>query len=124
MPQITIAILISGLLPIACAGLAKWGFKDYNNREPRTWLAAQEGWRARANAAQQNSFEIFPLFVAAVIFAILAGTDASIISPLCWFFVATRIIYIYFYLADKALLRTLVWILGLGVILRLFLFAV
>ena len=93
MPQITIAILIAGLLPIACAGLAKWGFKDYNNREPRTWLAAQEGWRARANAAQQNSFEIFPLFVAAVIFAILAGTDASIISPLCWFFVATRIIY-------------------------------
>ena len=123
MPQIVIVILISGLLPIVCAGLAKWGFKDYNNREPRTWLAAQEGWRARANAAQQNSFEIFPLFVAAVIFAVLAGSDASIISPLCWFFVAMRIIYIYFYLADKALLRTLVWILGQGVILRLFLFA-
>ena len=124
MAQITIIMLISGLLPIACAGLAKWGFQDYNNREPRAWLAAQEGWRARANAAQQNSFEIFPLFAASVIFAILAETEASIIAPICWFFVATRIIYIYFYLTDKALLRTFVWILGLGAILKLFLFAV
>ena len=123
MTQTAVTILITGLLPIACAGLAKWGFKDYNNREPRTWFAAQEGWRARANAAQQNSFEIFPLFAAAVIFAILADTEASMISPLCWLFVATRIIYIYFYLTDRALLRTLIWILGLGVILRLFLFA-
>mgnify|MGYP000861509815 CR=1 FL=1 len=31
MTQITIIMLISGLLPIACAGLAKWGFQDYNN---------------------------------------------------------------------------------------------
>jgi uncharacterized MAPEG superfamily protein len=54
----------------------------------------------------------------------LAETEASIIAPICWFFVATRIIYIYFYLTDKAFLRTFVWILGLGAILKLFLFAV
>ncbi len=124
MTQIVLAVVISGLLPIVCAGLAKWGFKNYDNREPRVWLAAQEGWRARANAAQQNGFEAFPLFAAGVIFAILAGTDPSRVIPVCWFFVATRIGYICWYVADKALLRTLFWTLGLGAIVRLFAFAI
>ena len=124
MSQIAIVVVLVGMLPIACAGLAKWGFKDYNNREPRMWLSAQEGWRARANAAQQNSFEIFPLFAASVIFAILADTDTALILPLCWFFLVTRILYIYCYVTDKALLRTFIWIVGLGAILKLFLFAI
>ena len=124
MNQVVITIILAGLLPIACAALAKWGFKDYNNREPRTWLSSQEGWRARANAAQQNSFEIFPFFATSVIFAILAETEISRISPVCWFFLVTRVIYIYFYITDKALMRTFVWLLGLGVILKLFLFAI
>ena len=124
MNQVVITVILAGLLPIVCAGLAKWGFKDYNNREPRTWLASQEGWRARANAAQQNSFEIFPLFATSVVFAILADTEISRIPPLCWFFLVTRVIYIYCYVTDKALMRTFVWLLGLGVIIKLFLFAI
>ncbi len=123
MNQVVITVILAGLLPIACAGLAKWGFKDYNNREPRTWLASQEGWRARANAAQQNSFEIFPFFATSVVFAILADIEISRISPFCWFFLVTRVIYIYCYVTDKALMRTFVWLLGLGVIVKLFLFA-
>ena len=124
MNQVVITVILAGLLPIACAGLAKWGFKDYNNREPRTWLASQEGWRARANAAQQNSFEIFPLFATSVVFAILADTESSRMSSLCWFFLVTRVFYIYCYVTDKALMRTFVWLLGLGVIIKLFLSAI
>ena len=48
-------VLIAALLPIVCAGLAKWhGFGrprregGYDNVEPRAWLARQDGWRARA----------------------------------------------------------------------------
>jgi hypothetical protein len=41
-----------------CAGIAKWGDKSYDNQQPREWLAHQDGYRARADAAQQNSFEI------------------------------------------------------------------
>jgi len=124
MNKIALAVILVGLLPIVCAGLAKWGFRDFNNREPRTWLASQDGWRARANAAQQNSFEIFPFFAASVIFAILVGTDSSLIYPLCWFFLVTRIFYIYCYVTDKPLLRTFVWIVGFGVVLKLFYFAI
>ncbi|MEY4442128.1 MAG: hypothetical protein RL442_1128, partial [Pseudomonadota bacterium] len=28
-------VLIAGLLPIVCAGVAKWGAKSYDNRQPR-----------------------------------------------------------------------------------------
>lgn len=40
---------------------------------PRAWLAEQEGFRARANAAQQNLFEVFPFFAVGVILAALGG---------------------------------------------------
>lgn len=120
MSYIVLAVVIAGLLPIVCAGLAKWGFRDYDNRHPRAWLAAQEGWRARANAAQQNSFEAFPLFAASVAFALLAGADHAQVLPACWFFVAARVAYIACYVADKATLRTLCWMAGTGATLRLF----
>ena len=69
-------VLIAALLPIACAGLAKWGMigkprreGGFDNNNPRAWLARQTDWRARANAAQANSFEALPFFIGAVIIA-------------------------------------------------------
>lgn len=123
MSHIVLAVVIAGLLPIVCAGLAKWGFRNYDNREPRAWLASQEGWRARANAAQQNSFEAFPFFAAGVVFALLGGADHAQVLPACWFFIAARLAYIACYLADKATLRTLFWTAATGATLRLFAFA-
>lgn len=54
------AILVAGLTPLVCAGIAKAGAKSYDNRDPRAWMAQQTGYRARANAAQANSLEAFP----------------------------------------------------------------
>ena len=47
-------VLFMGLLPYVAAGIAKKGFENYDNSRPREWLAKQEGFRARANAAQAN----------------------------------------------------------------------
>ena len=65
-------VLIAALLPIVCAGIAKWGAFNkprrdggYDNANPRAWLARQTDWRARANAAQANSFEALPFFIVA-----------------------------------------------------------
>ena len=45
-------VLVAALLPMFCALLAKAGAMPRGgNRDPRAWLAAQSGWRARANAA-------------------------------------------------------------------------
>ena len=70
-------VFIAGLLPYVAALAAKVGERSFDNNNPRAWLAKQEGHRARANAAQQNSFEAFAFFAVAVIVAhIVAGPQA------------------------------------------------
>jgi uncharacterized MAPEG superfamily protein len=101
------------LLPYVCAGVAKWGFQKFDNHSPREWLAKQTGFRARANAAQANSFESFPLFAAGVIIATLAQVDAARIDLYAFVFVAARVAFIVCYVADKASLRSLSWLVGL-----------
>lgn len=124
MSQIVATLLIAGLMPIICAGIAKWGFKDFDNHQPRAWLDTQEGWRKRANAAQQNSFEAFPFFAGGVLLALLAQTDLALIVPTCWVFIVARALYIYFYVTDQAALRTIIWLVGLIAIVRLYLLAI
>lgn len=114
-------VLVAGLLPIVCAGISKWGFRGYDNRQPREWLARQEGWRARANAAQQNSWEAFALFAAGVFAAHLAGGPQPQADLIAVAFVLARLAYIFLYVTDRATLRSVVWLLGLGLSVSLFL---
>ena len=113
-------VLIAGLLPIVCAGIDKWGAKTYDNRQHRAWMASQEGRRARADAAQQNSFEAFPLFAAGVLVALHYGVDTQSIAQCGWFFIAMRLAYIYCYVTDKATWRSVFWLMGLLAVIRLF----
>lgn len=114
------AVLVAALLPIVCAGLAKWGMfamprRDggYDNHNPRAWLARQSDWRARANAAQANSFEALPLFMGAVIIAHQLGTHQTRLDLLAFLFVVLRLVYIMLYVADLATPRSIVWALAL-----------
>lgn len=116
------AVVVAAFLPIVCAGIAKWGAfgrsrKDggYDNHQPRDWLARQSSWRARANAAQANSFEALPFFIGAVIIAHQIGADQARLDGLAMLFVLLRLVYIGLYVGDRATSRTLVWTLALGV---------
>lgn len=120
MISAALAVMVAGLLPIVCAGMAKWGARDYDNRDPRAWMARQDGRRARANAAQNNSLEAFPFFAAAVVLALQAGSDAQLVAQWAWLFVALRVLYIGCYVADRASWRSIVWLLGLAVVIRLY----
>lgn len=121
-------ILVSCLLPIVCAGIAKSkGFGTprrqggFDNHNPRQWLASLQGWQARAHAAQQNSFEALPLFIAGVLVAERLGAAGQArIDALALLFVAARLGYIAAYLADRATLRTILWIVALGACVALF----
>lgn len=122
-----LCVLIACLLPVVCAGIAKSGMigkplgeGGYDNRDPRAWLARQAGFRARANAAQANSFEALPLFIAAVLSAIQMGAPAYWVQPLAVAFIALRVLYIAAYLADRDLLRTLCWLLAVACCVGLF----
>jgi uncharacterized MAPEG superfamily protein len=115
-------VLVASLLPIVCAGLAKWGMfgtprrlGGYDNNHPRQWLAKQTDWRARANAAQANSFEALPLFIGAVIIAHQLGTSQLRLDVLAFLFVVLRLLYIMMYVADLATVRSIVWVLALVV---------
>jgi uncharacterized MAPEG superfamily protein len=106
-------VLIAGLLPYVATMIAK-SRRGYDNAEPRAWLARQEGFRARAHAAQQNSFEAFPLFAAAVVIAHVRGAEQPAIELLALGFIAARVLYLAFYVANLALLRSLAWFVGIG----------
>jgi uncharacterized MAPEG superfamily protein len=103
------AVLVAGIMPVVCAGIAKSGFKGYDNSNPRAWLASQTGFRARANAAQANCFEAFPFFAMGIILALLTGVDPGTVDALAMFFIAARVAYVFFYVTDKAKWRTMVW---------------
>ncbi|MGV8805497.1 MAG: MAPEG family protein [Polaromonas sp.] len=109
-------VLVAALLPVMCAGIAKYGtFRTsardggYDNHNPRAWLARQTDWRARANAAQANTFEALPFFFAAVIIAHQLQARQAWLDGLAVVFVVLRIAYIALYVGDKASARSAVW---------------
>ncbi|CAI8785660.1 MAPEG family protein [Pseudomonas sp. IT-P258] len=116
-------ILIAIFLPYLCTGVAKvsGGYRLKDNHDPRGFLDSLEGLGKRANAAQLNSFEVTPAFAAAVIVAHLAGNAELVtINVLSVLFITSRLLYIIFYLTDLATLRSLMWLLGMGLIVSFF----
>ncbi len=116
-------ILIAICLPYLCVGVAKisGGFRLKDNHDPRDFLESLNGLGRRAHAAQLNSFEVTPAFAAAVIVAHLAGNAELVtINVLSVLFITSRLLYIICYLADWAILRSLVWFVGMGLIISLF----
>ncbi len=113
-------VLVVALLPIVCAGIAKWGMfrvprreGGYDNVDPRAWLARQGDWRARANAAQANSFEALPFFIGAVVIAHQLGANQTMVDVLAFVFVVLRVVYILLYVGGQASARSAVWALAL-----------
>jgi uncharacterized MAPEG superfamily protein len=109
-------VLVAALLPVVCAGLAKYGTfgtsrheGGFDNHNPRNWLASQTGWRARANAAQQNTFEALPFFFTAVISAHFLQAGQTRLDILALLFVFLRIAYVIMYVADMAKARSAIW---------------
>lgn len=105
-------VLVAGLMPVVCAGIAKAGMRNYDNHNPRAWLAAQTGFRARANAAQANCFEAFPFFAVGLVLALLTGVDPFVVDMLGVLFVASRVAYVACYVADKPKFRSIFWTVG------------
>ena len=113
-------ILIMGLLPYVATGIAKKGFEGYDNSMPRQWLTKQDGFRARANAAQANLFESLPLFFAAVIIAHIANAPQPRIDVLAVGFLIARIAYLACYVANWPTTRSIVWLAGMVCVVTIF----
>ena len=115
-------LLICMLLPIFWAGVSKYGYGDikYDNESPRDHLLSLSGKAKNAYNAEQNCYETFPAFAAAVIIAHQIGNDQFMINMLCVVFLLTRILHGYFYITNKGSLRSIVFVLGLITNISLF----
>jgi len=116
MNRLAVLLLIAACLPYACALIAKAGGKGFDNNHPRLWLERQQGWRARANDAQQNLFEGLPLYFLAVLWALLyRHIDEQTLTLWMLAWLLLRVGYIGAYLANLGMLRSLLWFLALAV---------
>ena len=121
-------ILLETLMPIVCAGLAKGrdmgvSHKDggYDNRNPRDWLAKQQGFKRWAQAAQENSWEALPFFAAAVIVSHMLGVIGWLPNALAVLFIVLRVVYIWLYVTAQQRARSLVWVTAFVVNIAIFL---
>ncbi len=115
MDTIAWLMLIAAILPFIAATISKAGGKGFDNNAPRAWLANQEGWRARANAAQANLFEALPFFYAATLFSLFKMVDPVLLISLMIAWIVLRVVYLAAYVAGYGSLRSLVWGLALAV---------
>jgi uncharacterized MAPEG superfamily protein len=91
--------------------------------DPRAYNECLTGWRRRAHLAHLNAFEAVPAIVAGVMVAELAHAPRAHIDALALAFVAFRVLHAVFYIADKPLLRSHAWRLGIICVIGLFVVA-
>ena len=120
------SIFLFALFNLFCSVAAKKAANMHaaENHNPREILARATGKAARLNAAQQNGYEMLPLYAAAVIIAHVTGEAAqSTINILSALFLLLRTAYIWAYAQDKAALRSNIWYGCLMCIVALFIAA-
>ena len=108
-------ILAACLLPYVFTLIAKKsaGFRAKDNQNPRAFLEKSTGLASRANAAQQNSFESLPLFIASILMAEYMVVSQSLVMTFGIAYLVFRVIYGICYLLNWSTLRSLVWLLSL-----------
>jgi len=100
-------ILAAAFLPYACTAYAKQGTAD--NHAPRLYAETLTGPRQRADWAQRNHFEVFPLFAAALIACVMVGKTGPQTLYGAVLYVVARALYVPLYASGVSIVRTLVW---------------
>ncbi|HJV06729.1 MAG TPA: MAPEG family protein [Chromobacteriaceae bacterium] len=122
MPFALWSILLVAALPLVWAVVAKAG-APYDNHRPRDVLAQASGYRQRANWAQQNAWEALPTYAAAIIVAVQMKVPFPRLDVAAAVFLLARVLHGVCYVLDWPTARSLVWTLGYGVVVYLFLLA-
>jgi uncharacterized MAPEG superfamily protein len=117
-------LFIAAVLPYVLSSLGGYfrvrQLGTLDNKHPRIQKMQLEGIGARVFGAEQNAFEILPVFAAAVLVSHLAGADAARAAQLSEAFILTRILHPILYAANQDMLRSVVFLAGLGCCIALF----
>ena len=92
----------------------------YNNSAPRAGEQDLQGVSQRVSWAEQNSYEILPGYIAAIIVSYLVGAEQYCIDIFALIFIGSRILYCLCYIKDWPSLRSAVWVVGLLCIIAIF----
>lgn len=114
-----LAAVVLYLMTVAPA--KAFGFRDFDNANPRAPGFYKPGLRTRALGAHTNGIETFPFFAAAVLLAEMRNAPQDRIDVLAVLFVVMRVCYVLAYLGNAPTTRTLLWnaafIVNLGIFL-------
>jgi uncharacterized MAPEG superfamily protein len=99
----------------------KWiGFRKFDNSRPRDAAFYANPLRSRALGAHQNGIETFPFFAFAVLLAEFRDGPQHLIDELAVLFLIVRIAYVFTYLGDRPMLRSILWSVGFAINLAIF----
>ena len=116
-------LTLSVFLPLVWIGIAKVGSGNYDNARPRNWREQLQGKYQRAAWAETNSYDVFPPFAAGIILAHYLGASQPVVDTLAGVFIVARILHGVFYITDRDLPRSLVWLLSYFSMVGLYLVA-
>jgi uncharacterized MAPEG superfamily protein len=91
--------------------------------DPRAYSERLTGWHRRAHLAHLNAFEAAPTIVAGVMVAEFAHAPRIYVDALALAFVAFRAAHAACYIADRPVLRSHAWRLGIICVIGLFVVA-
>ena len=117
---VLVVVLAPYFLSVAArSGVSRATYVD----DPRAYSDTLTGWRRRAHLAHVNAFEAVPALVAGVLVAELAHAPRGTIDAWCLAFVACRALHAACYIADRPVLRSHAWRLGIICVIALFVVA-
>lgn len=91
--------------------------------DPRAYSETLTGWHRRAHLAHLNAFEAVPALLAGVLVAELAQAPRGSIDAIAIAFVVVRVLHAACYIADRPVLRSHAWRLGMVCVIGLFVVA-
>jgi uncharacterized MAPEG superfamily protein len=105
---------------LTVAPVKAFGYRTFDNANPRDPTFFKPGIRTRALGAHLNGIEVFPFFAAAVLLAEFRAASQQRIDLLAVCFVVIRLACVLAYLANFATVRTLLWNAGFAVNVAIF----
>jgi uncharacterized MAPEG superfamily protein len=114
-------VLVTVLLPYFLSLAARSeGSREQYVGDPRRYSEGLTGWRKRAHLAHLNAFEATPALIAGVVVAHLAQAPSFHVDVLAVLFVCLRLAHAALYIADRPLLRSHAWRLGIVCVIAMF----
>ena len=96
----------------------------YNYSAPRAMFDKLPAYAQRATWAHQNCFEGFAIFAVAALMSYATGVNSPLAAYAALTFITVRLLYSVFYILDIALLRSLMYAIGLACSCTLFVLSI